>query len=296
MNKHYIHVLAALMLATAWVPAGAAEEQRSLEASADGHVSISNVAGLVEVSGWSRNEVDVQADLGSAVEELGVERDGDSISIEVQADRGSNHRVSSDLTIRIPEENSLDVTVVSADIETDNVRGEQRLHAVSGDVSTRAYAADLEVEAVSGDIEVSGSDGRAFTLLTTVSGDIDASALAGDVELSTVSGDAELIRGSFERVRADSVNGDLTLRVRLAEGGRMDLETVNGEVDLHFLGEVSGRFDIETFNGRIDNCFGPDAVRTSRYTPGRELQFTEGDGDARITVNTLNGRLNMCRD
>lgn len=295
-NTRAVYLLAAISLVFASTSAGAVEEQRSLDASADGHVSISNIAGSVEVSGWSRNEVDVLAELGSGVEELIVERDGDSVIIQVKADRNSNRGVSSDLVVRVPEGSSIDVTAVSADIQAKDVRGEQRLHAVSGDITTNTYAADLEVEAVSGDIEVVGDSEQAHTQLTTVSGDIDTAALGGDIEISTVSGDVVVANGVFRRVQAETVNGDLTIRAALADGGRMDVETINGKVDLHFTGEVSGRFDIETFNGSIDNCFGPDAVRTSRYTPGRELKFTEGEGDARITVQTLNGRLNMCRD
>ena len=69
---------------------------------------------------------------------------------------------------------------------------------------------------------------------------------------------------------------------------------VNGDVDVQFSGDVSARFDIETFNGDITNCFGPKAERTSKYTPGLELSFTEGDGDGRVTITTLNGDIDMC--
>ena len=58
---------------------------------------------------------------------------------------------------------------------------------------------------------------------------------------------------------------------------------------------MSARFDIETFNGNIRNCFGPDSVRTSKYAPGRELKFTEGGGSGRVTINTLNGNLRLCK-
>ena len=45
-----------------------------------------------------------------------------------------------------------------------------------------------------------------------------------------------------------------------------------------FSGDVSAKFDIDTFNGDIDNCFGPEAVRTSKYTPGWVLFFTYVEG------------------
>ena len=73
------------------------------------------------------------------------------------------------------------------------------------------------------------------------------------------------------------------------------MESVNGTVEVGFVGEVSARFDIETFNGRIRNCFGPEAERTSKYTPGLELSFQDGDGDARVNISTLNGDVSICR-
>ena len=78
-------------------------------------------------------------------------------------------------------------------------------------------------------------------------------------------------------------------------GGKLTAETVNGSVDLEFSGDVSGRFDIDTFNGDIDNCFGPKPERTSKYTPGLELSFQDGDGDARVNISTLNGDVSICR-
>jgi len=88
----------------------------------------------------------------------------------------------------------------------------------------------------------------------------------------------------------------LIFRAAIEDGGRLDLETINGDIDLDFAGNISGRFDIETFNGSIDNCFGPEPQRTSQYTPGRELKFSEGDSNTRIVIRTLNGGLRMCRD
>ena len=48
-------------------------------------------------------------------------------------------------------------------------------------------------------------------------------------------------------------------------------------------------------NGDIDNCFGPKPERTSKYAPGQELSFQEGNGNARIDVSTMNGDISICR-
>jgi DUF4097 and DUF4098 domain-containing protein YvlB len=266
-----------------------------MDAASDGIVVVSNVAGSVEVSGWSRNQVEVTGELGSRVEELIFERDGDEILVKVQVPRNNNGGISSDLSIKIPVASSLQVNTVSADIDVSDVEGEQELQSVSGDVETEAHAADIELSSVSGDVEVQGDRQNIRARMNTVSGDVDADSLSGEIAAESVSGDIATINGSFERASLETVNGDITYRAALLDGGRLDIETINGTVDVEFDGDVSARFDIETFNGSIRNCFGPDSVRTSKYAPGRELKFTEGDGDGRVTINTLNGSLNLCK-
>jgi DUF4097 and DUF4098 domain-containing protein YvlB len=267
-----------------------------MDADPEGTVSISNVAGSVEVQGWTRNQVEVTGDLGSNVEELIFDRDGDEIVIQVKVPRNSQSRgISSDLIVNVPEGSSLQVNTVSADIEVSDVEGELQLESVSGDVTASAHAADIELGSVSGDIEVQGEKQPIRSRMSTVSGDVDTDSLAGEIYAESVSGDVSLINGRFERAALETVNGDIIYHAQLLDDGRLDVETINGSVDIDFGGDVSARFDIETFNGSIRNCFGPEAVRTSKYAPGRELKFTEGDGSGRVSIQTLNGSLRLCK-
>jgi DUF4097 and DUF4098 domain-containing protein YvlB len=270
----------------------------SLDVASDGRVSISNTSGSIEVEGWSRNEVEITGTMGDEVEELVFERSGDNVRIKVKIpdDKGRNRDVSADLTIRVPEQSSIDVATISADIEVQGVYGEQDLQGISADIRTEAYASDIGVETVSGDIEIQGDGKRARTDAQSVSGDISAERIAGDFDGESVSGDVGIIDSSVEHGDLETVNGSITFRATLEPGGRLDIESVNGSVDVDFVGDVSARFDIETFNGRIRNCFGPKPERTSKYAPGWELTFTEGDGDGRVRIATLNGGLNICKD
>jgi hypothetical protein len=111
-----------------------------------------------------------------------------------------------------------------------------------------------------------------------------------------VSGDLTLVNSSFDRVRLETTNGDVVFDSDLATDGTFSIKTINGDLDIKFNDAISARFDIESFNGDIRNCFGPEPVRTSRYGPGTELKFTEGDGAARVSIDTLNGDLRLCKD
>ena len=267
----------------------------TLDADDDGEVIVSNVAGSVDISGWSQNRVNVTGTLGDGVEELIFERDGDEVLIKVKLPRHNSRRGSSDLVIKVPEDSSLKVNTVSADIDVVDVHGEQRLDSVSGDIVTELYGPEIDAETVSGDIEVSGNEQEADIKLDSVSGDIEIKDLSGELRAESVSGDIESLDGTFSRIQGNTVNGDIVIRAGLEQGGRIDLETINGEVELEFIGDVSAEFNIETFNGAIRNCFGPEPVRTSRYAPGNELDFTEGGGTGRVRIQTLNGTVDICK-
>ncbi|MDX1404455.1 MAG: DUF4097 family beta strand repeat-containing protein [Woeseiaceae bacterium] len=275
---------------------GLAEDiDRSMDADPNGLISISNVAGTVEVAGWSRNQVEITGTLGDDVEELVFERDGKEIEIKVKTRRLHSNRISSDLHVKVPSASSLEINTVSAEIEVAGVTGEQDLESVSGDIVSAAFSADINVDSVSGEIEVSGEGMPARADLNTVSGDIETENLAGEISVESVSGSLFVRSGAFQRATLGTVNGDIMFHAQLLDGARLDIETVNGEVEIEFAGEISARFDIETFNGGIRNCFGPEAVRVSKYGPGYELKFTEGDGSGRVTIETLNGNLRLCR-
>ena len=290
MKKILVLSLGALLLS----PAFAEEVNKTLDAAAAGHIDIYNTAGSIEVSGWSRNSVQVTGELGDDVEELIFERDGDDILIKVKVPRHHGRDIDSDIVVRVPQGSSIDVSGVSADIEVAGVNGEQALHTVSGDVEASGVSADLEAATVSGDVDVKGSGANTETSAATVSGDVWVSGLSGELEAESVSGDVTVEGGSFDRVYFETVNGDLNFKSELRSGGKLAAESVNGDIEIEFTGKVSARFDIETFNGDIYNCFGPKPERTSRYAPGLELSFTQGDGDGRVVVETLNGGISIC--
>ena len=291
MMKRLTAIIVGLMLA---LPLMAEDVDERMNAASDGRVNVSNIAGSVVVQGWSRDEVEVTGSLGRSVEELIFERNKDEITIKVKVPKKGGRGIDSDLHINVPENSSIDVGTVSADIEVSDLLGEQRLHTVSGDVTTESSAADVRAEAVSGDIEVDGDKSDNETSASSVSGDVTLFRIAGEVRAESVSGDVIVDEGSFERSSLNTVNGEIIYQAELRNGGRFSAETVNGDIDVEFHGDVSARIEIDTFNGDIRNCFGPEPERTSKYTPGWELSFTEGDGDGRIEMSTMNGDLSMC--
>ena len=290
MKKLMVVTIAAAFM----TPALAEEVNRTLDADPDGHVHVSNIAGSVTVRGWSRDTVEVTGTLGRNVEELRTERDGDEIVIKVKVPRRSGRGIDSDLTISIPSGSSLDVGTVSADIDVSDVAGEQSLHSVSGNIESQFSGEDVSAESVSGDVEIRGDNASGEVDVSSVSGDVVLFRVSGEVDAESVSGSVTVNEGAFNDADLSTVNGKVILRGVLQKGGRLDIETVNGYVDAEVGDNVSADVDIETLNGRIRNCFGPEPKKVSKYGPGWELSFTEGRGDGRIRIETVNGGVSLC--
>jgi len=231
MNKCVMTLFALLLASTVT----AEEVDQRLDADPDGLVSVYNTSGSIEIEGWGRREVEVTGTVGDDVEEFIFERSGRVTTIKVNVPNRSHGRkdVSSNLVIRVPQKSSLDIATVSADIDVENVRGEQELQAVSGDISTEVFGSNVKADTVSGDIDVDG-DGDGESRFVSVSGDITARGLSGEINAEVVSGDLDIRGVAFDEVKAETVNGDITWVAGLREGGRLDMETVNGSIDIEF--------------------------------------------------------------
>jgi len=287
-----VTVAVALLLAQA---ARAEEIDKSAQADPRGEVVIGNVAGEVQVTGWDRNEVHVKADLSEGVERLDFKTSGARTTIEVVLPRGHNYQGSTDLVIQVPRNSSLVINTVSADQTIKDVRGTQRLQAVSGTIQTELWNEDMEVKNVSGEVMVKGHNGKGVLRATSVSGALRLEDIGPEMELNTVTGDMRVRVAELSKARIRTTNGDLELRAaKLTDDVRIDAEGINGDLRFRLPRQLDTEFDISTFNGEIDNCFGPKPHRTSEYGPGNALRFKEGNGDGRIRIKALNGTVEIC--
>ncbi len=291
-------LLAAAILAAA-TPAAIAQQQINKRASvaANATVEVSNVQGSVEIAAWDKNEVELNAELESSKDELEFEATERYVRIEVERPHG--HHGDSDeedaiLTLHVPKGARLVIDTVSADITVSGVRGEQSLQSVSGEVQTQAYDAPVTASAVSGEVTVTGNGGKSAVSTENVSGTSTVTGVRGSYKGEVVSGEIHATIAAAERIEVNSVSGDIELGAELTPTSRLDMESVSGGISLRLKPPVNADFDVETFSGDIENCFGPKARDTSKYTPGSELNFTQGNGGARVEMQTLSGEIKIC--
>lgn len=292
-------LLAAALLVLAVLPApagaaGAREVSRSGAMPADGRLHIENLAGSVTVTGWDRAEIQLTGTLGESVEDLEFST-GDRTRVKVVFERTRHelhgNRSGADLKLQVPHGCRLDISVVSADVRLTGLDGEVAVTAVSGLVDVRGACRELKVENVSGSVMVDGAGRRSE--ISTVSGSLEVRCDDADLQVETVTGEATVDCATLRSLKADTVNGTITMTGRPAAGATIEAESINGSLTLAVPADVSAAFDVSTFNGTIENAFGQKPERADKYVPGLDLKFSNGRGDADVKLNTLNGKISI---
>jgi DUF4097 and DUF4098 domain-containing protein YvlB len=267
--------------------------EQKVKADPRGSVRISNVAGRVNVQGWDRAEVEVKARLSGDVERVEVSSDNGRTTIKVILPRQSWHGGEADLQIHVPEHSDVDVSAVSAEVETQRVLGMQRLTTVSGVIHAE-FVKDLEAKTVSGDLRLKGQSEPGDVRISSVSGDVFLERGGGDVEVTSVSGDLILDVASVSMVRTRTTSGDLSLRGALSRDGSVEADTISGDVTVRVKPQAGFEYEATSFSGVIGNCFGKHAENTSTHGPGTRLIGTAGDGRGRVRVKSMSGDVAIC--
>jgi DUF4097 and DUF4098 domain-containing protein YvlB len=292
--KKKLLLLMAIALAAGGVWAGESVDVTK-SASATPTVEIENLAGSVKIHGWDREEIKVTGVLGDDTDGLDFSGSNDNFAIEVEIpdSYGRRHRdLDSDLEIWLPAGSSLAIETVSASIRVSGVNGRLELESVSGEVTVDGAPTSADVETVSGSIELSGSE--TLAIAESVSGKIELSGVAGRVEAATVSGSIRVEASDIEQGEFEAVSGSVRFTGALSPGARLSAESHSGSVVLNLPADTSARFQVETFSGGINNGFGGgEAERTSRYAPGKRLDFTIGSGDAQVRVESFSGSVTL---
>lgn len=284
--------LGTLVLAAPLSGFGGQDIDETREMPADGLVLVENVAGQVEFVTWDRAEVQVRGEAGDSVEKVEITANSKGVQVRVRNRKGVRRMDGTNLYLRIPESASIETDSVSADVSVSGSRGESILiNTVSGDLEIDARLQRLELKSVSGDVEFEGVSPRSS--VETVSGEIALVGISGEISVSTVSGDVSVDAGETSRGRFETVSGDLTLALSLADGGRLSCDSMSGDVELQIPASQQAEFTAQSYSGGIRTDFG-DSVRVSKG-PGEMLQHRVGDNGAQLRLESFSGDISIRR-
>lgn len=195
---------------------------RTYPLKADGVVALTNVNGSVEITGWDRDEVSIEAEKSASTAEglqllaIDIEHSPDRLAIKTTHQKvwqvWKHSKAQVHYKIKVPAGASLrKIDVVNATIRVSGVRGYVDLDSVNGAIKAEGLAAGGRFDTVNGSITAS------FTALK-----------ADDrIVLDTVNGSCTVVLpvGSTFSLNADSVNGGIScdFPLKVTKSGRNKL-------------------------------------------------------------------------
>jgi DUF4097 and DUF4098 domain-containing protein YvlB len=203
------------------------EFHRTVPLSANGNFSLENINGGVTITGWERNEVQIDAVKKASDQQkltearIEVEASGDSVHVRTRYPEGRTNNNPGSVTyeIHVPRTARLDA-----------------IDLVNG---------SLTVTQVSGDLKAS-----------LVNGTANIRDLAGRVDISSVNGTVNAYYRSLENVKnikLRSVNGSVKLGLPSSPNADVSVSTVNGGISTDFPLQVQGKFSGRHIDGKLGN-------------------------------------------
>ncbi|MCJ7441339.1 MAG: DUF4097 family beta strand repeat-containing protein [Thermoanaerobaculaceae bacterium] len=215
--------------------------------AAGGRIALSNVNGSVQVNVWDQATVRVQA-----VKEADTREDLDKLRIEVR-----NTASAVNIETRYPDSS-----------------GSGHRH--------------LSVE-----YTLTVPKGAALDKFELVNGSLTVSGLGGEVNAELVNGEAKLT-GLAGNVSVEAVNGEVTVELeKLDARQRVRLETVNGGIELRLAAGVAADVAAETVNGHLSNDFGIPVNKHEHV--GADMTGSIGSGGGDVRLETVNGKIRVVK-
>jgi DUF4097 and DUF4098 domain-containing protein YvlB len=220
--------LGALMALSISASAQVTEEfHRTVPLSANGRVSLGNVNGNVTITGWNRNEVQIdavkKADSQQKLEEATIEVDASSDSVRIRTRYPENHHNNNPAT-------------VTYDLHVPRGARLDSIDLVNGSLTVSQVSGDIRSSLVNGKTIVHDLSGRAE--LSSVNGTIDANYRS----LANVTG-----------IELKSVNGSVKLGLPSSPNADVTVSTVNGGITTDFPLTVQGKFMGRHIDGKLGN-------------------------------------------
>ena len=217
--------LIALLLAVSAHAQVSQEFHRTVSLPANGQVSLDNVNGGVDITGWDRNEVQIDAVKQARDQQrldearIEVETGSDYVRIHTQYPHNytNNNPASVHYTLHVPRNARLD-----------------RISLVNGALTVQKVASEVRASLVNGKAQISDLTGEAS--ISSVNGGIDANYAS---------------LNNVREIKLKSVNGSVALGLPESPNAEVRASTVSGSIRSDFPLTVQGSFGNHNLSGTL---------------------------------------------
>ncbi|MEO8200724.1 MAG: DUF4097 family beta strand repeat-containing protein [Gemmatimonadota bacterium] len=266
------------------------QQDTTVPVSTGTRLELSTHSGQIMVRTWSRNAIQVSADLGSRAR-LEVDVSGGVARVGQSSRHGDDD--ATDYRLTVPVWMDLDLsTVEDGDITVEGTQGRVTASSVEGNVTVRGGRDFVSVHTVEGEATVDGVTGRLE--VNSVDGGITLTNIRGEIMAETVDGDITMDHVESADVEANTVDGNILYRGPINRQGRYRLGSHDGDITIE-APEVNAVFSIDTYEGEFIPCGFEVTLGNSGDHSRKRMRFTVGTGSARIDLESFDGNVYLTK-
>jgi len=263
-----------------------------------GKISLENMNGSVEITGWEKDSVDIIGTKYAASESLlrslriDIVATGDSVAIRTIYPSGTHGNFGSKYIIRVPQKAVLDRIISSnGSVRVESVDGPARLRTSNGSVRISRMNGNAEVQTSNGSVDVNDQSGG--ITIRTSNGAVRVDNVHGAFEASTTNGSihARLADPEPQKpVKLESSNGSVELTMERIKDNDIHISTSNSSINLRLPSSVNGQLRAHTSNSSITSDFD---VSVRGQISKSHLDGAIGTGGPLFDLSTSNGQIKV---
>ena len=256
------------------------EARQKVDVTSQKELQVENSNGKVTIQGWSKSHMELRSLKRAARKDLldamNVELDGDEGTIRVHVSMPEGKRTSGECSPRV----DLDLNVPSAlRIKASVLNGRVRVSNMNPGGGSAKDGPGFSPDSTVKDLDVETKNG-ALTI-TNIVGSVSARNTNGKISMNGIRGCAD----------ARSSNGSIDAEIREAAAcGRLRFETSNGSLRIKVVPGEIARIVAKTINGGIEVQLPSASVSTKA---GRSLELAIQEAGAMLEAFTSNGPIRI---
>ena len=260
-------------------------------------LDLESFRGEVVVRTWDRDAIQINADHPNS-RFVDIDRSGNTIHIEVGAERGMGLSGSVDFELTVPPSMDLSIEGMAVEVDITGAQGEVDVNTIHGSISLQGGRGSISLESVNGSVTVEGAQGDMD--ITGVNGGVTIRNSSGDIYVEGVGGSVTLEGVDSRDIEVGTVGGSLRFEGSIQDGGVYTFGSHGGQIWLYLPENMNAHLEAVTLAGNIEVDYpgAPSEPTRGHGIPGlreMELVFEAGNGSARIEVETFGGTVHILR-
>jgi DUF4097 and DUF4098 domain-containing protein YvlB len=263
-----------------------------------GRISVENLNGSIEISGWDQDTVEISGVKYAGTPELlkalkiDVVEGPDSVHIRTIRPSERRGNLGAKYVIKVPRKTELErITSSNGAIRVSDTEAPARLRTSNGAIHATNLKGNLDAQTSNGGIEVLDLEGSAN--LRSSNGRIHGEGVHGAFEASTSNGgiNVHLAKADSGRpIKLDTSNGSIDLTLDSANQNDVIASTSNAGITVRMPPSIAARVKAHTSNASISSDFD---VQVQGTISKHSLEGTIGSGGPLLDLSTSNGGIRL---